>query len=195
MPLTFPSMTHGDVAFGFFNIETDLMLLNEYFFFAGDFCANITELATLKSIEPALQEWRVWVLNEKDIGDLSGAIRGVKFTGFIGDIYQLYPFPDREELFKQNPEGFKTRAVIEEAIGKYAGPSDIRVVADRYSDIVKIGKYIFHKDTFHGLLRYVWVGGYPRWKDDVKPGYVLTMKDAVCRSVHPTFMGIEKEMD
>ena len=38
-------------------------------------------------------------------------------------------------------------------------------------------------------------GGYPRWKDDAKPGYVLTMKDAVCRSIHPTFMGIEKEMD
>ena len=31
MPLEFESLSHGKMAFGFFNIETDMILLNEYF--------------------------------------------------------------------------------------------------------------------------------------------------------------------
>ena len=33
MPLTFDSLSHGKVAFGFFNIESDMLLLDHYFFF------------------------------------------------------------------------------------------------------------------------------------------------------------------
>ena len=32
MPLSFSSTTHGNIAFGFFNIESDMLLLENYFF-------------------------------------------------------------------------------------------------------------------------------------------------------------------
>jgi hypothetical protein len=44
MPLLFKSVSHGDLAFGFFNIETDMLLLNGYFFFASDFCRHVATL-------------------------------------------------------------------------------------------------------------------------------------------------------
>jgi hypothetical protein len=37
MPLAFESLSHGAIAFGFFNIETDFLLLERYFFFADSF--------------------------------------------------------------------------------------------------------------------------------------------------------------
>jgi hypothetical protein len=33
MPLTFESISHGTIAFGFFNIDSDMLLLEKYFFF------------------------------------------------------------------------------------------------------------------------------------------------------------------
>ena len=45
MPLSFHSLSHGTVAFGFFNIESDMLLLDRYFFFATDFCAHVSDLA------------------------------------------------------------------------------------------------------------------------------------------------------
>ena len=38
MPLAFESTTHGTVAFGFFNIDSDMLLLENRFFFATDLC-------------------------------------------------------------------------------------------------------------------------------------------------------------
>ncbi|MGD2186296.1 MAG: hypothetical protein PVI71_09215 [Desulfobacterales bacterium] len=32
MPLAFESLSHGSIAFGFFNIETDMLLLENYFY-------------------------------------------------------------------------------------------------------------------------------------------------------------------
>ncbi len=32
MPLSFRSENHGNIAFGFFNIESDMLLLENYFF-------------------------------------------------------------------------------------------------------------------------------------------------------------------
>ncbi|MBC8441147.1 MAG: hypothetical protein H8D87_15855 [Deltaproteobacteria bacterium] len=37
MPLSFTSKSHGNIAFGFFNIESDMLLLEKYFFFADGF--------------------------------------------------------------------------------------------------------------------------------------------------------------
>jgi hypothetical protein len=34
MPLAFESLSHGTIAFGFFNIESDMLLLDRYFLFA-----------------------------------------------------------------------------------------------------------------------------------------------------------------
>ncbi len=45
MPLAHRSLSHGTVVFGFFNIDTDCLLLNNVFFFATDFCAWIKRWA------------------------------------------------------------------------------------------------------------------------------------------------------
>ncbi len=34
MPISFPSKSHGQIPIGFFNIETDMLLLDRYFFFS-----------------------------------------------------------------------------------------------------------------------------------------------------------------
>ncbi|MCA1793126.1 MAG: hypothetical protein LC660_04495 [Desulfobacteraceae bacterium] len=52
MPLSFDSASHGPAAFGFFNIESDMLLLERFFFFCDDFCTWITSLADQAS--PAL---------------------------------------------------------------------------------------------------------------------------------------------
>ena len=46
MPLSFKSESHGDIAFGFFNIESDMLLLENYFFFADKFCEWMTQMAS-----------------------------------------------------------------------------------------------------------------------------------------------------
>ncbi len=44
MPLAFASRSHGSVAFGFFNIEIDMLLLEDLFFFADRFCRAVVDL-------------------------------------------------------------------------------------------------------------------------------------------------------
>ena len=51
MPLEFESISHGKIAFGFFNIETDMILLNQYFLFAEDICHYIIQ-ATENNNDP-----------------------------------------------------------------------------------------------------------------------------------------------
>jgi hypothetical protein len=191
MPLAFQSLSHGEVAFGFFNIETDMLLLNNHFFFAPDFCAAIIELATLKAYEPAHVDMPGYVLAPEVAGNLHGAIQGTDLRGFIGETYRLFPFPADRDAFRQNPEGYRTREIIEAMVRRYAGPGLIRLIADRYSDNFIIGPYTFIKEAFEGLLDYVWVGGMPRWKGDVRPSYVEEMKEAVLGSVHPLFRNVD----
>ncbi|MGD9173924.1 MAG: hypothetical protein PVF29_07170 [Desulfobacterales bacterium] len=58
MPLAFESLSHGTIAFGFFNM---------------------------------------------------GAIHGICHTGFIGEPYRRYPFPQKPEAFKQKTNGFRNQ--------------------------------------------------------------------------------------
>jgi len=51
MPLAFDSSSHGKIAFGFFNIETDMLLLENYFIFATQFCSYMTGSPKIKSDE------------------------------------------------------------------------------------------------------------------------------------------------
>ncbi len=51
MPLAFKSESHGTIAFGFFNIHSDLLLLDHYFMFATDFCETIYELISSEQIK------------------------------------------------------------------------------------------------------------------------------------------------
>ena len=189
MPLTFDSLSHGKVAFGFFNIETDMLLLEDRFFFASDFCRGVVDIAA-GSPDEKIVPLEGYILEHRIIGNLMGAIAGVELWGFIGDIYSEFPFPHRAEGFKQNPEGFKTRDLVETAIRRYSGPSTIQMSVNASSGIAEIGGYRFSGRQFHKLLGYVWAGGYPRWKDGVRPPYVMDMKDKIESSAHPVFRGI-----
>ena len=45
MPISFYAKSHGRIPIGFFNIETDMLLMDCYFFFSTDFCEWIIEWA------------------------------------------------------------------------------------------------------------------------------------------------------
>ena len=190
MPLAFSSINHGEVAFGFFNIESDMLLLNNYFFFAGDFCEYIDLLAEKKHDDFSMMDWEGYIINQRDIGDLHGAIEGARLTGFIGEVYRHFPFPKDPMGFKQNPEGYKTRETVKNLIEKYSHFSTIIVTLDEADKTISIGEYLFSKTCFGELLNYIWIGGYPQWKQGERPSYCLTMKEKVEASLHPLFQGI-----
>ena len=190
MPLLFQSLSHGEVPFGFFNIETDMILLNNYFFFASDMSYNVIKLAGNESGMSQEQTWPVYILTDGQIGNLMGAISGVVFKGFIGEVYTHFPFPHEPEKFKQNPEGYKTRELIEEIVKRYTSLSTITIEIDTDAQSLRIGEYRFNKPGFHALLGYLWAGGYPRWKDTVRPSYILKMREAVEHSPSPLFHNI-----
>ena len=177
MPLAFPSLSHGPSAFGFFNIDTDLLLLEHYFLFAGHFCASAALLDRESEKGSFETSWDVYTIDRReDIGDLMAAIHGVRFSGFIGEVYRLFPFPQREEDFKQKPEGSKNRAAVEALIHRYGTTTSISIRGSAEDETVAVAEYLFTKETFHRLVEYVWLGGYPRWTDGIRPDYVAKMK-------------------
>ncbi len=90
MPLAFESLSHGPVAFGFFNIETDLLLLEHYFFFADDFCRYIEDISQNSAKKAYRASWLIqYIESSESIGDLHGGIQGVRYSGFIGELYRL----------------------------------------------------------------------------------------------------------
>ena len=115
------------------------------------------------------------------------AIQGIDLTGFIGETYRLFPFPREEGAFKQSPEGYKTRELIESIVHAYARLSRVPVTIEKPGNTFAIGEYIFGRHWFHELLRYVWRGGYPRWKDEIRPQYVIDLKEAIEKSDRPLF--------
>ena len=193
MPLSFQSKSHGPIAFGFFNIESDMLLLDRYFFFATEFCDMVTALVDQEdSGGPDGVSWRICLIESvADIGDLMGAIHGVRFCGFIGDVYRRYPFPENRADFKQNPNGFATQAEMQFMIKSYAVDKDIRAVPNEDRSEITIGGYRFERPEFQRLLDYVWLGGYPRWKDDIPPDYVAAMQKRVLFSDSPLFKEIK----
>ncbi len=177
MPLAFESLNRGTVAFGFFNIDTDLLLLQQYFLFADDFCAHLIRTAEDKRQEPFETACQVYSIDDpRKIGDLMAAIHGIRHTGFIGEVYKRFPFPKREAEFKQKPEGFQNRAWMISLLETWAVRKTIPVRVDQEHETVSISEYLFTKEVFHQLIEYVWVGGYPRWKDEIRPAYVMEMK-------------------
>jgi len=190
VPLLFKSVSHGELAFGFFNIETDMLLLNDYFFFASDFCRHVTDLARQHPDKHYRSVWNVHVMPHQAIGNLQGAIAGTDLSGFIGEVYRLFPFPREAQAFKQNPEGHLTRERIEALATTFVPARRIPVMVNPNRELIAIGDYAFNRPQFHALLWYVWLGGYPRWKEDVRPAYVVEMAAAAASSLHPLFAGI-----
>ena len=183
MPLAFDSISHGPIAFGFFNIDSDMLLLDRYFFFVTEFCSHIKKIAEYAGPDPYETTWDVYSIPDPaDIGDLMGAIHGVRYTGFIGEVYRRFPFPKRPEDFKQKPQGHNTRADMVAMIEEFGRPVEIPFFIRTDAGEVAIGPYRFTRAAFQELIRYVWQGGYPRWKDEIRPDYVLAMKEAILLS-------------
>ncbi|MGQ9646897.1 MAG: hypothetical protein ACUVWO_10200 [Thermodesulfobacteriota bacterium] len=193
MPLEFQSISHGKIAFGFFNIETDMILLNETFLFGEDFCRYIVQFAESEG-DAYEAPWEVYLIpNRMDMGNLMGAIHGFDDRGFIGEVYTLFPFPAKKEAFKQNPEGFQNRPVIEKVIQRYARRINISFLVDQTNGTISIGQYVFSKTVFQELIQYLWMGGFPRWKDDIRPHYIMAMKRKIEQSKHPFLKGLTFE--
>jgi len=192
MPLEFQTISHGPVAFGFFNIETDLLLLERYFFFARDFCDDLHRMAQEgPGSTPGAHQWEAhFIRKAEDVGDLMGAIHGIRFLGFIGEVYRHFPFPTHPKGFKQKPEGSRNREVIDSIMEKYAQKVSIAVTPDQESGTIEIGEYIFSREEFHELIDYVWLGGYPRWKEGIRPDYVMHMKERIEKSGNWLFQGM-----
>jgi hypothetical protein len=192
MPLAFESLSHGTIAFGFFNIESDMLLCDRYFFFADDFCARVAEMAEHAGGQGYQAHWQVQTIADaEEIGDLMGAIHGVRFTGFIGELYRRFPFPQQPKEFKQNPEGAQTQTLVTEIISKYARKKEIQLVVDNEKMETAIGPYHFNRSQFQELLKYVWLGGYPRWKNSTRPAYVTEMKNKILRNSKGVFRDID----
>jgi hypothetical protein len=192
MPLAFESENHGTIAFGFFNIESDMLLLEHYFFFAEDFCREVSRLSGRMSGERDYFKWETYDIPDfHSIGDLHGAIAGTHLVGFIGAVYKKYPFPRDPEAFKQNPVGYLTRQVVEDIIVRYGEKGSIRIWVDEGKKMVGIGEYVFSYKGFQALIRYVWQGGYPGWKDAQRPDYVLSMKTAIAENPTGMFDGLQ----
>jgi hypothetical protein len=191
MPLEFDSLSHGKIAFGFFNIETDMILLEHYFLFAQDFCNHISKIAEIPINEIYESSWDIYLIeNNFDIGNLMGAIYGIDFRGFIGEVYKLFPFPKEREKFKQNPEGFKTQSLIEKLTQKYGKKMKIQFLIHLKDDKIGIGEYLFNRTSFQELIQYIWMGGFPCWKDGIRPDYVLRMESMIEKSKNPLFNGL-----
>ena len=189
MPLAFDTISHGTVAFGFFNIDSDMLLLEHYFFFATQFCEYVSSMAEGDGAFEGV--WGVYYIADPGgVGDLMGAIHGINFTGFIGEIYRRFPFPESPVDFKQKRDGIKNQGIVESIIAHYARRIEIPFVVDEVQHEVGVGPYRFTGSRFQELIKYVWRGGYPRWKDGEGPDYVLAMKEKIEQSSNRLFKGI-----
>ena len=192
MPLAFQSLSHGTIAFGFFNIETDLLLLENIFFFASDFCAVVTSLArvqTHQSKRTPLPGYRID--RAGDLGNLMGAIRGTDLRGFIGHVYWLFPFPRKPEDFKQKPYGDRHRPEVEAILSRWDRSIRIPVAWEVGAQMAKIADFTFNAAAFRELVAYVWQGGMPGWQENTRPEYVLAMKQTIASSLAPLFAGLK----
>jgi len=192
MPLAFNSLSHGTIAFGFFNIDSDMLLLENYFLFATDFCRYVGDLTENFRKGKFEAKWQIYIIAEQaQIGDLMGAIHGIRNTGFIGDIYRKFPFPQNAESFKQKPDGYRNQAIVAELISGYARQIHISFKVGKRAREIEIGEYKFSRKDFEEMIKYVWRGGYPRWKNDIRPDYILTMKATIERYRQWAFENIQ----
>ncbi len=183
MPLAFDTLNRGTITFGFFNIDVDMVLLDQYFFFADTFCALVKGLSQAQIADGYQSQFDAYVIEEPEaIGDLMGAIRGTHYQGFIGDVYRRFPFPVRPEEFKQKSDGYINRPLVEDILRNYATVQRFPFLyAPQYSRIT-IGDYQFSEEGFAQLVRYIWNGGAPQWKDNERPPYVTEMVQEISRS-------------
>jgi len=191
MPLAFESTSHGTLAFGFFNIDSDMLLLDRLFFFSTEFARHLSNLAHAPADLPFTATWEgYYIKRSEDIGDLMNAIHGIRCSGFLGDVYKRFPFPEDSGMFRQKPEGTTTRSTMEKIIQRFAKPEKIFLNVKGPENDVEIGPYKFSRKVFQDMVLYVWLGGYPRWTEGSPPAYIREMKQHIETSDHPVYQGI-----
>jgi len=173
MPLAFQSRSHGTIAFGYFNIEVDFLLLQQLFFPAERFCDAVVALR--REDTASLDAWRID--DPQRVGDLHGAIAGTHLHGFIGALYQRFPFPSDPLDFRQSPQGEQNNAWASEQIARYGEP--VTIALRRNSRGMAIDEFLFDEPGFMQLIAYIARGGYPRWRDGVQPEHVKQMLAAI----------------
>jgi hypothetical protein len=185
MPLAFPSISHGEIAFGFFNLETDMLLLEHLFFFADRFCNAVVVLAEQSEATEGVWMDGYRIEDPAMIGNLHGAIRGIDLRGFIGETYCQFPFPSNPQAFKQKPYGERNQSLLQNLIARYGSYQRICLLWDRELSTVSVEEFVFAQKDFAQLIAYVVRGGYPQWQDDVRPGYVRTMMAKLAEIASP----------
>lgn len=182
MPLAFPSISHGEIAFGFFNIETDMLLLDHLFFFADRFCNAVVELAGQSEAPEGVLMDGYRIKDPAMMGNLHGAIQGIDLSGFIGETYRQFPFPANPKAFKQKSYGKKNQSRLQSLIANYGSEQRICLLWDRKLSTVSVAEFVFSEKGLAQLISYVFRGGYPQWQDEVRPDYVLTMMARLAES-------------
>lgn len=161
-----------------------MLLLDRYFFFATDFCEAVCKMAEEQGGMTSDVSFQAYVIQDPGrIGDLHGGIAGTHYSGFIGETYKKHPFPKDEAKFKQQTEGFKTRADFAQMILNFGAPIDLILHQENDKNQVSIDPYKFSQKIFSHLIEYVIQGGYPGWLDDIAPDYVGKM-DQQCRLLY-----------
>ncbi len=168
MPLAFPSRSHGTVVFGFYNVETDSLLLEDLSFFCTDFCGALAEISPTSGGAVRLPGYRF--ASRRAIGDLMGAIRGDRLVGYLGEVYRMWPFPEDPTGFRQKLEGHRNRPEVERLLARWARKAAIPVAWGPAQDLATVGPYEFSATQFRALLEYVVRGGYPTWEGFLEEG-------------------------
>ena len=183
MPISFSSKSHGNIPIGFFNIETDMLLMGHYFFFSTDFCEWVIEWAGTDDLND--DEKIVYAIQQREkIGNLAGAIHGYEFTGFFGEVYKLFPFPESPAGFKQKPHGTQNRLAVEQTIHPFAIQLKVPVVFHRKNLCIDFGDYTFSAVVFQEIIKYIEAGGMPGWLNGKPPDYVTRMMAKLATTHH-----------
>jgi hypothetical protein len=167
MPLLFNSLSHGAVSFGFYNIETDGLLLGEHFFFCTDFCSAMIELFEKPLEQDANSTFPGHVFDDPQrIGNLKGAMtNSSRHTSYFGELYRMWPFSEAPGAFRQKLHCFKNRERTLALLESMSTPVELQVTREPYFQQVAIGSYHFSGRELVRLLQYVVRGGYPTWED------------------------------
>ena len=192
MPLPFASDSHGSVAFGFFHIESDMLLLERLFFFAGDLCALWQRLADWPADQDFQEDLPGLVIEDRQrLGDLHGAIAGRDLGGFLGALYGRWPFPESPRDFVQKTQGAASRQTVVDQIRRFAKTLAIPAVAKPGPGLFSLGDYVFSRQGLLALVDYVWRGGMPGWQGGRRPAYVLETARALEHGASPWFAGLD----
>ncbi len=195
MPLAFHSVDHGVVAFGFFNIDTDLLLLERTLLWADDFTAAVGALAAGDGGSAGSVALPAHVVPPgRALGHVMGAIHGLDRSGLIGAVYDRFPFPADPAAFHQRPEVAGHRPVVAGLLAQWAEPVDAVLAWDPAARVATVAGVGFDAGWFRDLVAYVWRGGYPRWLDERRPPCVMEMRRAIEASRHPLFLDQPWEM-